>query len=180
MTCTVTFIHQSYLLVPIFFFNLFSITAFSHIWPVTWEQDNSSTRQLIDTVFGDNSSTQLKTSTLFEDNSSTHYYLAIIPKLIKWRQCFSIKVIYYHVYDQNNEFRILIPYFWFLIQFQISFKPHTTAGANKLTHCIFNVWYTWNFLKTFLIKTKVDGKWSWIFVCELFCHLFPNFLMFEL
>ena len=27
-----------------------------------WEQDNSSTRQLIDTVFGDNSSTQLKTT----------------------------------------------------------------------------------------------------------------------
>ena len=130
-------------------------------------------RQFIDTI-EDNS------STLFEDNSSTHYYLAIIPKLIKWRQCFSIKVIYYHVYDQNNEFRILIPYFWFLIQFQIPFKPHTTAGANKLTHCIFNVWYTWNFLKTFLIKTKVDGKWSWIFVYELFCHLFPNFLMFEL
>ena len=26
------------------------------------EQDNSSTRQLIDTVFGDNSSTQLKTT----------------------------------------------------------------------------------------------------------------------
>ena len=60
-------------------------------------------RQFIDTI-EDNS------STLFEDNSSTHYYLAIIPKLIKWRQCFSIKVIYYHVYDQNNEFRILIPY----------------------------------------------------------------------
>ena len=81
----------------------------------------------------------------FEDNSSTHYYLAIIPKLIKWRQCFSIKVICYHVYDQNKEFRMLIPYFGFLIQFQIPFKPHTTAGPNKLTHCIFNVWYTWNF-----------------------------------
>ena len=33
-------------------------------------------RQFIDTI-EDNS------STLFEDNSSTHYYLAIIPKLIK-------------------------------------------------------------------------------------------------
>ena len=86
-------------------------------------------RQFIDTI-------EDNPSTLFEDNSSTHYYLAIIPKLIKWRQCFSIKVIYYHVYDQNNEFRILIPYLWFLIQFQIPFKPHTTTGANKLTHCI--------------------------------------------
>ena len=24
-------------------------------------------------------------------------------------------------------------------KFMIPFKPHTTAGANKLTHCIFNV-----------------------------------------
>ena len=30
--------------------------------PFRWEQDNSSTRQLIDTVYGDNSSTQLKTT----------------------------------------------------------------------------------------------------------------------
>ena len=56
-------------------------------------------RQFIDTI-EDNS------SALFEDNSSTHYYVEIIHKLIKWRQCFGNKKIYYHVYDQNNEFRI--------------------------------------------------------------------------
>ena len=62
-------------------------------------------RQFTDTI-EDNS------STLFEDNSPPHYYVEIIPKLIKWRQCFENKMIYYHVYDQNNEFRILIQYFW--------------------------------------------------------------------
>ena len=61
-------------------------------------------RQFTDTI-EDNS------STLFEDNSPTHYYVEIIPKQIKWRQCFENKMIYYHVYDQNNEFRILIQYF---------------------------------------------------------------------
>ena len=49
------------------------------------EQDNSSTRQLIDTAFWRQfiDTIEDNSSTLFEDNSSTHYYLAIIPKLIK-------------------------------------------------------------------------------------------------
>ena len=71
-------------------------------------------------------------STLFEDNSSTHYYLAITPKLINEDNVLALK-------GYIITFMILIPYFWFLIKFQIPVKPHTTAGANKLTHCIFNV-----------------------------------------
>ena len=46
---------------------------------ILWDRDNSSTRQLIDTVFGDNSSTQLKTThRLFLKTIHRHICLNII------------------------------------------------------------------------------------------------------
>ena len=116
-------------------------------------------------------------STLFEDNSPTHYYVEIIPKLKKWRQYFENKLIYYHVYDQNNEFRILIQYFFgLLMTIKRPFQPHRMAGVNKLTHLILKAWfkgkYTYRELgkilfKTFLIKIKkmeTEAGYSFIWV----------------